>query len=89
MNGATDLKLADQAICIGEAPPARIERLAAQRPILEKAVALDPSRSSLAGGIVYMFQIAGGSVGQAPLRRGESSSAALRSVMRSSSVPAK
>ena len=25
--------------------------------------ALDPSRSSLAGGIVYMFQIAGGSVG--------------------------
>ena len=25
--------------------------------------ALDPSRSSLAGGIVYMFQVAGGSVG--------------------------
>jgi hypothetical protein len=25
--------------------------------------ALDPSRSSLAGGIVYMFQIAGGSIG--------------------------
>jgi len=25
--------------------------------------ALDPSRSSLAGGIIYMFQIAGGSIG--------------------------
>ncbi len=25
--------------------------------------ALDPSRSSLAGGIVYMFQVAGGSIG--------------------------
>ena len=25
--------------------------------------ALDPSRASLAGGIVYMFQVAGGSVG--------------------------
>ena len=29
----------------------------------EAVTALDPSRSSLAGGIVYMFQIAGGSVG--------------------------
>ena len=28
--------------------------------------ALDPSRSSLAGGIVYMFQVAGGSVGLGP-----------------------
>ena len=27
--------------------------------------ALDPSRSSLAGGIVYMFQVAGGSSGSA------------------------
>jgi MFS family permease len=26
-------------------------------------MALDPSRSSLAGGIVYMFQVAGGSIG--------------------------
>jgi hypothetical protein len=25
--------------------------------------ALDPSRASLAGGIIYMFQIAGGSIG--------------------------